>query len=100
MKILPVEPGLFSTGGRTYREMKGQTDRKDKVNEHPLQFCETLYKFYVLLSVFIMSFVFISEERAIFFLNNTLAFISEMKSVYCAVRIGSLEQFMLRILKC
>jgi len=32
MKIFPVGAGLFSAGGRTYRKMNGQTDRKDKAN--------------------------------------------------------------------
>jgi len=41
-----------------------------------------------------MCFVRISEQTAIISVNSTnlLVFITEMKSVYCAVRTGSLNQ--------
>jgi hypothetical protein len=47
-------------------------------------FCHTVF----------VCFVFISEQRAISALYNAnwLAFITDMKSVYCAVRTGSLNK--------
>ena len=53
-----------------------------------------IQQLYVLPTLYLLCFVFICEQTATCatYSINSLVFITEMKSVYCAVRTGSLNK--------